>query len=186
MFSVKEVTCYNTRRIIGIKLDDHSGNTYYIIGVYLPSDSNIYTYTQELSILKILYTYSSCYGKVIIAGDFNGSLVDLCDTNLIKAELLSNFVSKYQLCVQNKDFVVDGEQFTFTQKNTTLDYILFDKYVLTGLKRYKIIEEGAHSITSDHLPVLAYFDLKIQRHSLMNYNTILPAWHKATPESIYS
>ena len=26
MFSVKEVSCYNTRRIIGIQLNDHSGN----------------------------------------------------------------------------------------------------------------------------------------------------------------
>lgn len=26
MYSVKEVTCYNTRRIIGIQLNDHSGN----------------------------------------------------------------------------------------------------------------------------------------------------------------
>lgn len=115
MFSVKEVTCYNTRGIIGIKLDDHSGNTYYKIIIYLPSDSNIDVYTQELSILENLYTYYSCYGKVIIAGDFNGSLVDSWDTNLIKAELLSNFVSKYQLCVQNKDFVVEGEQFTLVQ-----------------------------------------------------------------------
>lgn len=94
------------------------------------------------------------------------------------------FTHSHQLCIQNKDFVVEGEQFTFTQKSTTLDYILFDKHVLNGLKRYKIIEEGAFSITSDHLPVVAYFDLKIQRHSLMNSNTILPAWHKATPESI--
>lgn len=34
MFSVKEVTCYNTRGIIGIKLDDHSGNTYYKIIIF--------------------------------------------------------------------------------------------------------------------------------------------------------
>lgn len=114
MFSVKEVTlaCYNTRRITGIKLYDNSGNTYYIIGVHLPSDSNIAVYTQELNIRENLYTYYSFYGKVLIAGDFNGSLVDPCNTNLIKAELLSNFVSKYQLSIQHKDFkdfVVEGE-----------------------------------------------------------------------------
>lgn len=97
MFSVKEVTCYDPRRIIGIKLDDHSGNTYYILGVYLPSDSNIDAYTQELSILENIYTYYSCYSKVIIAGDFDGSLVDSCDTNMIKAELLSKFVSSSRL-----------------------------------------------------------------------------------------
>lgn len=51
--------------------------TYYIIGVYLPSHSNIDAYTQELNArayLKIYtVTYYSCYGTVIFEGDFNGS-----------------------------------------------------------------------------------------------------------------
>lgn len=116
MFSVKEVTCYNTNRITAIQLNDSLGNIYYIFGVYLPSDSNIEMYIEELSTLENLYTYYSGYGKVIIAGDFNGSLVDSCDTNLTKAKLLLNFVSKYNLCIPSKDFATDGEHFTFTQK----------------------------------------------------------------------
>lgn len=116
MYSVKEVTCYNTNRITAIQLSDSFGNIYYIHGVYLPSDGNIEMYIDELSILENLYSYFSGYGKVIIAGDFNGSLVDSCDTNLTKAKLLLNFVSKYNLCIPTKDFATDAEQFTFTPK----------------------------------------------------------------------
>lgn len=184
MYSVKEVTCYNTNRITAIQLSDSFGNIYYILGVYLPSDGNNEMYIDELSILENLYSYFSGYGKVIIAGDFNGSLVDSCDTNLTKAKLLLNFVSKYNLCIPTKDFATDAEQFTFTPKKTTLDYILFDGHVLTALKHYKIFKEGSVSITSDHLPIIASFDLRIQRHSLKNPHAKLPAWHKATPETI--
>ena len=48
MYSVKEIPCYDTNRIVGIQLDDHNGNLYYIVGAYLPSDGNVDTYTQEL------------------------------------------------------------------------------------------------------------------------------------------
>lgn len=54
------------------------------------------------------------------------------------------------------------------RKRTTLDYILFDRHVLTELKRYKVLKEESISITSDHLPIILYFDLRIERHSLKN------------------
>lgn len=54
------------------------------------------------------------------------------------------------------------------RKRTTLDYILFDRHVLTELKRYKVFKEESISITSDHLPIIPYFDLRIERHSLKN------------------
>lgn len=96
MYSVKEVTCYmyNTNRITAIQLSDSFGNIYYILGVYLPSDGNIEMYIDKLSILENLYLYFSGYGKVIIAGDLNNSLVVSCDTNLTKAKVLLNFFSK--------------------------------------------------------------------------------------------
>lgn len=62
MYSVKEVTCYNTNRITAIQLSDSFGNIYYILGVYLPSDGNIEMYIDELSILENLYSYFSGYG----------------------------------------------------------------------------------------------------------------------------
>lgn len=71
-----------------------------------------------------------------------------------------------------------------TRNKTTLDYILFDGHVLTALKHYKFFKEGSVSITSDHLPIIASIDLRIQRHSLKNPHAKLPAWHKATPEII--
>lgn len=71
------ITCYDTNRIVeGIQQDDHNDNLYYIIGAYLPSDVNVDTYIQELTILEHLYTYYSSYGKVVIAWDFNDSIID--------------------------------------------------------------------------------------------------------------
>ena len=43
MFSVKEITCYDTNGRIETQLDDHKSNVYYIIGAYLPSDVNVDT-----------------------------------------------------------------------------------------------------------------------------------------------
>lgn len=130
MYSVKEVTCYmyNTNRIKAIQLSDSFGNIYYILGVYLPSDGNIEMYIDKLSILENLYLYFSGYGKVIIAGDFNNSLVVSCDTNLTKAKVLLDFFSKQNLCIPTKDFATYGEQFTFTPKK--LRQIT---YCLTGM-----------------------------------------------------
>lgn len=55
MYSVKEVTCYNTNRITALQLSDSFGNIYYILGVYLPSDGNIKMYINEFSILENLF-----------------------------------------------------------------------------------------------------------------------------------
>lgn len=82
------------------------------------------------------------------------------------------------------DKAANGDSYTFIQKQTTLDYILFDKFVLKNLKHYVIIQEGTISLTSDHLPVVATFDLHISRHQLHYSQTKLPARHKATPESL--
>jgi hypothetical protein len=93
-------------------------------------------------------------------------------------------VSQHNLSIQNNDFNVEGDTYTFIQKQTTLDYILFDKYLVHGLQSYKIIEEGSISITSDHLPIVAKFDFKVSRHSLKNSSSKQPAWHKATTQSL--
>ena len=123
------ITCYDTKRIVGIKLDDHNGNLYYIIGAYLPSDVNVDTYIQELIILENLYTYYSTYGKLIIAGDFKGSLIDTQRTNPIKAQLMLNLVSKCNLCIPNKDFAIEGKTYSFIQKGQYLTIYCLKKQV---------------------------------------------------------
>ena len=183
-FSVKEISCFDSNCVVGIQLTDSSGNSWYIFGVYLPSDNNIEAYVQELNIFDNLYHYCSNYGNTVIAGDFNGSILDRRNTNTRKSDLLRSFVSQHNLSIQNNDFSVEGNTYTFIQKQTTLDYILFDKYLIYGLQSYKIIEEGSISITSDHLPIVAKFDFKISRHSLKNSSSKHPAWHKANPESL--
>ena len=154
-----------------------------IVGIFLVFN-NIEAYVQELNIVDNLYNYYSNYGNTVIAGDFNGSILDRRNTNTRKSDLLRSFVSQHNLSIQNNDFSVEGDTYTFIQKQTTLDYILFDKYLIYGLQSYKIIEEGSISITSDHLPIVAKFDFKISRYSLKNSSSKHPAWHKATPESL--
>lgn len=77
------------------------------------------------------------------------------------------------------------KNYTFTYKKTTLDYVLFDKSVLTLLHRYLTYVEGSFSLTSDNLPIIATFNLRaMQCHHLKTSQTKLLAWHKATAENI--
>ena len=183
-FSIKEIPCPESNRIIGVELSDKKGCRWYIFGVYLPSDNNIDMYAQELTIVENIHHYYSAYGKVILGGDFNASLLDQHHTNQQKSKLLTKFVMNCGLSRQDSDFNAKGDNYTFTQKQTTLDYILFDKFILKNLQHYVIIKEGTISLTSDHLPVVATFNLQISRHHLHYSKTKLPAWHKATPESL--
>lgn len=162
-FTIKEIPCPESNRIIGAELSDKMGG---IFGVYLPSDNNLDIYAQELGIVEIMYHYYSAYGKVILGGDFNGSLLDQQHTNQHKSKLLTKFVINCSLSRQNSDVIANGDSYTFIQKQTTLDYILFDKFVLKNLQHYAIIKEGTISLTSDHLPVVATFDIHISRHQL--------------------
>ena len=53
-FSIREIPCYDSNRIIDIELKTSNGSNLYILGVYLPSDSNIDSYAQELNMLEII------------------------------------------------------------------------------------------------------------------------------------
>lgn len=183
-FSIKEIPCPESNRIIGAELSDKKPGRWYVFGVYLPSDNNLDIYAQELTIFENIYHYYSSYGKVILGGDFNGSPLDQQQTNQNKSKLLTKFFMNCGLSRQDSDFSANGDSYTFIQRQTTLDYILFDKFVLKNLKHYVIIQEGSISLTSDHLPVVATFDIHISRHQLHYSETKLPAWHKATPESL--
>lgn len=181
-FSIREIPCFDSNRIIGIELKTCNGCVY-ILGAYLPSDNNVDNYAYELNLLENLYNHYSNYGKVIIAGDLNGSLVDSTGTNERKSEVLSSFIFRKNLCTPYIDFKTCGENYTFTYKKTTLDYVLFDKSVLTMLHRYLTYVEGSFSLTSDHLPIIATFNLRaMQCHHLKTSQTKLLAWHKATAE----
>lgn len=72
-FSIKEIPCPESNRIIGAELSDKKGGRWYIFGVYL-SDNNLDIYAREITIVENMYHYYSSYGKVILGGDFDGSL----------------------------------------------------------------------------------------------------------------
>ncbi|CAG2237360.1 unnamed protein product [Mytilus edulis] len=188
-FSVEEILETNSDRIVGIELKNKSFGSIFIFGVYLPADGSIDNYRQELNALDDLYTYYINYGKVVVAGDFNASCINknLQFTNTTKSKELQNFVHRHNIChpfIDTCKILPKGPEFTFTLKNTMLDYILIDETLVRQLRRYEILEEGTFSSTSDHLPVIACVELDENPHIDLNNFSKLPAWHKINEHSI--
>ncbi|CAG2249402.1 unnamed protein product [Mytilus edulis] len=131
-FSIEEITETNSDRIVGVELKNKSFGSIFIFGVYLPADGSIDNYRQELNALDDLYTYYINYGKVVVAGDFNASCINknLQFTNTTKSKELQNFVHRHNIChpfIDTCKILPKGPEFTFTLKNTMLDYILIDE-----------------------------------------------------------
>lgn len=75
-FLIKEILCFELNWIIGVEFFDKKGGRWYIFGVYLLLDNNLDIYVWELIIVENMYYYYFFYGKVILGGDFDGSLLD--------------------------------------------------------------------------------------------------------------
>ena len=149
---------------------------------------NYYTLQSSLQILRSAVlddgTHYSAYGTVVIAGDMNASYLDSYCVNNVKSRIFSSFVDRNLLGIPMIDFDIQGESYTFVQKQTMLDYILLPKMSQIQLLSYNILEEGSFSMTSDHLPILAEIEFVCSKHNLMYSVTSLPAWHKASPDNI--
>ncbi|CAG2255097.1 unnamed protein product [Mytilus edulis] len=65
-----------------------------------------------------------------------------------------------------------------------LDYILCNEIIYRKLRYYEILDEGAISSTSDHLPVVIEFETDSTPHRIINSSDKLPAWHKVTDAQI--
>ena len=178
-FSVSEISCYDSDRVVGIQLADNQRNYIYIFGVYMPSENDIESYRHHISILESLYNYYSVYGNVVFAGDMNASCLDSYGVNSAKCRILKSFVETCDLCIPMIDIDVKGESHTFVVKQTMLDYIFVTKSNSNNLLSYKIFEEGSICMTSDHLPLLVDIQFDCLRHYLTRSTTSLPAWHRA-------
>jgi exonuclease III len=66
----------NSERIVGIRIKCKTYEPLFVFGVYLPANSSIDNFREELNALDDLYAYYSNYGKVVIAGDLNSSCVN--------------------------------------------------------------------------------------------------------------
>ncbi|KAK3103870.1 hypothetical protein FSP39_022522 [Pinctada imbricata] len=179
-FSVTEVSCYDSDRVVGIQLVDNQRNYIYIFGVYMPSENDIDSYMHHISILESLYNYYSVYGNVVLAGDMNASCLDSYGVNSAKCRILKSFVETCDLCIPMIDVDVKGESHTFVVKQTMLDYIFVPKSNSNNLLSYKIFEEGSICMTSDHLPILVEIQFNCLKHYLTRSTTSLPAWHRAS------
>ena len=49
---------------------------------------------------------------------------------------------------------------------------------------YEILEEGAISCTSDHLPIIMTVNIDSNPHVILEQSYKLPAWHKISDEQI--
>ncbi|VDI04309.1 Hypothetical predicted protein [Mytilus galloprovincialis] len=185
-FSVNEISDINSSRIAGIELKNQSYGSLFIFGAYLPSDDSIENYKSELSILDSLYAYYSVYGNCIIAGDLNASCLhkDRSISNIYKSKELLNFVSRHHLLYAGGKIQSKGPKYTYVTKQTMLDYILCNEIIYRKLRYYEILDEGAISSTSDHLPVVIEFETDSTPHRVINSSDKLPAWHKVTDAQI--
>ena len=139
---------------------------------------------QNLTHMKACTLILVATGIVLLAGDFNGSLIDNACTNVVKSQMLLRFAHDCNIAIVDRDFTVHGEKYSFVQKRTMLDYIFFDKSTIDYLEHYDVPIEGSISITSDHLPVIAKFNFHIKKHKLLFANGKSPALYKATPEAL--
>ncbi|KAK3084049.1 hypothetical protein FSP39_007309 [Pinctada imbricata] len=150
----------------------------------MPADSDIELYSHNMNVLESLYQHYSKMGNVVIAGDMNASCIDTYCVNQEKSSILRTFTDRCQLCIPMIDFDIDGETYSFTQKQTMLDYIFVSKTYLPYLCAYSVFKEGTISMTSDHLPICVDISVHCKRHALLISSTSLPAWYKASSDDI--
>ena len=92
----------------------------------------------------------------------------------IKSHIFTTFVERNLLGIPIIDFHIQGESYTFVQKQTMGSYILLPKMSQLQLLSYNVLEESSFSMTSDHLPILAEIKLsttKYTRQHLFLLNT---------------
>ena len=174
----------NSERIVGIQIKCKTHEPLFVFGVYLPADSSIDNFREELNALDDLYAYYSNYGQVVIEGDLNSSCVNtnIDGTYKAKSNELQCFVKRHSFYHTFKDGNIPfkGPELTFTLKRIMLDYILFHESHVRQGRRYAILEEGSFSSISDHLPVIATVYVEENPHIEMNSYLKLPSWHKIT------
>lgn len=155
----------------------------------MPSDENIEKYRYELNLLDTLYTYYSSFGtcNVLIAGDLNASCLtkDFNGSNKVKSQELLKLVNIHSLSYAGGRITHVCPSYTYTTKQTMLDYILLDDTLYRNLRSSEILAEGTISSTSDHLPILTEIETDYDPHCVLRLANILPAWHKATDSQIH-
>ncbi len=64
-FAIDHIYETNSERIVGIQIKCKTYEPLFVFGVYLPADSSIDNFREELNTVDDLYTYYSNYGKVV-------------------------------------------------------------------------------------------------------------------------
>ena len=123
----------------------------------------------------------------MVASDLNASCLskDQCRSNIYKSSELLQFVKRNHLLYAGGEIKNKGPQYTYITKDTMLDYILYDKVVSRKVRYYEILDEGAISSTSDHLPVVVDVLIDSILHRVFELTKKSPEWHKISEEQIF-
>lgn len=179
-FYITEIEGIESERIVGIELKYRGKETIYMFAAYLNDDASIDKYKTDVDILDSLYKYYSKYGSVIIGGDLNASYLqkDTGRTNKYKSRYLCQFINQNKLLSPGNRINYQGPNYTFTIRESMLDYVLMDESLENKMLLYEILAEGTFSATSDHLPILVRVKTDSNPNLILNSNSKFPAWHK--------
>lgn len=134
----------DSSQVIGIELKSEN-ECVYIFGVYLPTDGNVDSYAYEFNIVEGIYNCFSRYGCVLVP------VVSVkLKTNVNKHESFQGLWTTVELVFLVFILTLLVKTLLSYKKQTVLDHILFEKYLINKLTMYKVFTECSISITSDH------------------------------------
>ena len=136
-----------------------------IISVYLPSsDHSLDEYTGYLSELENTISTLKSSGPVMLVGDFNAHIPEVCGTGNKQGELLLQTIHSHDLFVASTSSLSNGPNYTFFagMNKTTVDYIITDVSLAPTLLDCKVHNHHPLNL-SDHLPI----SLSLQLNSLL-------------------
>lgn len=185
MYSISLVSEYSTDRIIVTELLLADMQPVYIIGVYLPYENDIEFYKSYVDHLYDVLDIMSEKGIVILAGDFNAQVHEAPNgkSQKIKCKLLSDFVDSNDLLLINKSEFNTGLNYTFSTRETTIDYIMTHRFNCNMVSSYKTICNSNIELASDHLMLFCTLSIPVVHHPCKPKMS-LSAWHKSSPEML--
>ena len=157
-------------RIIGIKLNAQDNLNVYMFSVYMPCSKETTEYYNSYleKLCDIIDQYSEL-GEIILLGDFNAEIegVKCPSPKSLRTPLLQKFTNRYKLqsVTVNRDCI--GPNFTYDPYDSGLcrsliDHIFINSDHIDLIDQSHIIrkEETNCYNSSDHLPVVAAFNIK--------------------------
>ena len=167
----------------------------YIISAYMPADNNLSYYDDTLSELQTCIEFYSRIGKIIVAGDLNAQISwPSCNApisgSIYKFRVLSEMVHNYHLVPLELTALCTGPRYSFIPTRSMIDHILVDRSLENNVTDFHVIDGNEFVLTSDHLPLIATFNLREATSTNVNFcsensqRNDMIAWRKITSDAI--